>query len=134
MKSIVKLASSRSAWVFAVACLILLTIGGAQAQELRGKITGRVTDPNGASVAGATVSVTDIARNKTVELTTNSEGLFEAPYLLPGSYRVVVETTGFKKSIQDGVQVVINETRTIDIKLDLGTPQETVTITSEPAA
>src|SRR4051794_32184384 len=131
MKSIIRLASSRPAWVFAVAFLVLLTVGGAQAQELRGKISGRVTDPNGAAVPGATVSVTDTARNQTVELTTNSDGLFAANYLLPGTYKVIVETAGFKKSIQDGVQVVINETRTLDIKLDIGTPQETVTIMEE---
>src|SRR6266436_6755959 len=96
-----------------------------QAQELRGKITGRVMDPNGAAVPGANVKVTDVARNKIVDLTTNSEGLFEAPFLLPGTYQVMVEMAGFKKSLQQTVQVAINETRNLDIKMDIGTPSET---------
>src|SRR5947209_8404793 len=104
-----------------------------QAQELRGKITGRVMDPNGAAVAGATVKVTDVARNNTTTFTTNADGLFDAPYLFPGAYQVIVEAAGFKKSLQDKVQVAINETRTLEIKLDVGTPQETVTVTAEAA-
>ena len=103
------------------------------AQELRGKITGRVMDPNGAAVAGATVKVTDVARSTTTTFTTNADGLFDALYLLPGTYQVVVEASGFKKSLQDKVQVEINQTRHLDISLDVGTPQETVTITAEAA-
>src|SRR6266568_1939664 len=104
-----------------------------QAQELRGKITGRVMDPNGAAVAGATVKVTDVARSTTTTFTTNADGLFDALYLLPGIYQVVVEASGFKKSLQDKVQVEINQTRHLDISLDVGMPQETVTVTAEAA-
>ena len=122
-----------ASWVLVAVCLLLMIPATSQAQELRGKITGRVVDPNGAAVPGANVKVTDVARNKTVDLTTNSEGLFEAPYLLPGSYQVLVEMSGFKKSLQQTVQVAINETRTLEIKMDIGTPSETVTVTAEPA-
>jgi Carboxypeptidase regulatory-like domain len=103
------------------------------AQELRGKITGRVKDPNGAVVAGASVKVIDVARNTSVSLTTNAEGLFDAPYLMPGKYQVMVEITGFKKQLQDNVMVEINQTRSLDISLEVGVTQETVTVTAEPA-
>ena len=129
MKSTLKMAR----WLLVAVCLFLMFPATTQAQELRGKISGRVIDPNGAAVPGASVKITDVARNNTVDLTTNDEGLFEAPYLLPGTYTVVVEMTGFKKYLQDQVPVAINQTRTLDIKLDLGTPQETVTVTAEPA-
>src|SRR5256714_1061069 len=119
-------------WVLIAVCLLFM-IPALHGQELRGKITGRVTDPNGAAVPGANVKVTDVARNKTVDLTSNSEGLFEAPFLLPGTYQVLVEMNGFKKSLQQTVQVAINQTRTLDIKMDIGTPSETVTVTAEPA-
>ncbi len=112
---------------------ILLVPVRLHAQELRGKITGRVMDPNGAAVAGATVKVTDVARSTTTTFTTNADGLFDAPYLFPGAYQVIVEAAGFKKSLQDKVQVAINETRALEIKLDVGTPQETVTVTAEAA-
>jgi hypothetical protein len=101
-----------------------------RAQELRGKIKGRVMDQNKAAVPGATVLVTDTSRNATVTLTTNDDGLFDAPYLLPGTYQVVVEASGFKKSIQDKLVVQINETRNVEIALEVGGAQETVTVTA----
>ena len=101
------------------------------AQESRGKISGRVLDPNGSAVPGASVKITDLARSGTSTVTTNDAGLFDAPYLLPGTYQVLVEVSGFKKAVVDKVTVAINETSTIAITLDVGTVQETVTVTSE---
>jgi hypothetical protein len=104
-----------------------------RAQEARGRITGTVVDPNKAAVPAASVKITDAARGTSVTLTTNSDGYFQAPYLLLGTYQVVVEVTGFKKYIQDGIILQINETRALDITLDVGGTQETVTVTSEAA-
>src|SRR6185312_14760709 len=129
MKSKSAFASCAIAFVLTVLLLPLAVHG----QELRGKITGRVLDQHGGGVAGASVKVSDVARNTTVNLTTNSEGLFDAPYLLPGSYQVLVEASGFKRSLQEKVAVAINETRSLDITLDVGLPQETVTVTAEAA-
>src|SRR5919197_1592502 len=112
---------------------VLLTLSlqtPTSAQESRGKITGTVSDPNKAAVPGATVKVTDAARGTTDTLTTNDEGFFQAPYLLPGTYQVVVESAGFKKYIQDGVVLQINETRDLPIALEVGGTQETVTVTA----
>jgi hypothetical protein len=81
---------AKSAWLsFGIVFLltILFVPVSLNAQELRGKITGRVKDPNGAVVAGASVKVIDVARNTSVALTTNAEGLFDAPYLSPGNTR-----------------------------------------------
>lgn len=104
-----------------------------QAQETRGRINGKVLDPNKAAVPGATVKVTDVSRATTVTLTTNGDGFFQANYLLSSTYQVVVEVAGFKKYVQDGVLLQINETRDLDINLEVGGTQETVTVTSEPA-
>ncbi len=128
---------SRFTSIARLACAIVFVFSAlllpisANSQELRGKISGRVVDSNGGAVTGATVTVTDVARAATTTLTTNSDGLFDAPYLLPGTYQVLVEASGFKKSLQDKVVVAINETRTLTITLDVGTVQETVTVTSE---
>ena len=115
--------------VFVLAAL--LAPMSASSQESRGKISGRVTDPNGAAVPGATVTVTDLARQGTSSLTTNDDGRFDAPYLLPGDYKVLVEVSGFKKAVLEKVSVAINETSTVTITLDVGTVQETVTVTSD---
>src|SRR5262245_27734740 len=111
-------------------CLLVPVL--TQAQELRGKITGRVTDTSGAVIPGATVKLTDVARAATSSLTTNEEGLFDAPYLLPGTYQVSVELAGFKKAVEDNVQVAINDTRLLNIKLEIGNVTETVSVTQAP--
>src|ERR1043165_9246684 len=103
------------------------------AQESRGKITGTVTDQNKAAVPGASIKIVDASRGTSVTLTTNDDGFFQAPYLLPGTYQVVVEVTGFKKFIQDNVVLQINETRDLPIVLEVGGTQETVTVTAGAA-
>jgi hypothetical protein len=124
MKSL-SLAAALSAFLLAAAAPATL-----RAQESRGKITGTVTDPNSAAVPGASVKITDPARGTSVSLTTNDEGFFQAPYLLPGAYQVVIEMAGFKKYIQDNVELRINETRDLAIALEVGGTQETVTVTA----
>jgi hypothetical protein len=127
-----KLKINGAMYVFVMlASIFLLAPVALHAQEARGKITGTVVDANKAAVPGASVSIIDTARGTNVSLTTNDGGLFQAPYLLPGSYQVLVEVAGFKKSIQDGVQVRINETTDINVVLEVGGTQETVTVTAE---
>ena len=67
------------------------------AQESRATLIGRVTDPSGASIAGAVVRTTNLATNSLVASTTNESGSYEVPYLLPGVYRIEVETAGFQE-------------------------------------
>src|SRR5919107_5923614 len=114
MKSI-SLAAVFTALLLAAASPLTL-----RAQESRGKITGTVTDPNGAAVPGASVKITDPARGTSVSLNTNDEGFFQAPYLLPGTYQVIIEIAGFKKFIQDNVELRINDTRDLAIALEVG--------------
>jgi len=125
------LAQLSCAMIFVFAALLLA--GPAKSQETRGKINGKVVDQNKSAVAGATVKVSDLSRNTVTTLTTNDDGLFQANYLLSSTYQVVVEATGFKRYIQDGVLVQINETRELEITLEVGGTQETVTVTAEAA-
>jgi hypothetical protein len=102
-----------------------------QAQELRGKIIGRVTDTSGAAVPGAMVKVTDLARETSVSVTSNEEGLYEAPFLLPGTYQVLVDMPGFKRSIEDQIQIGISETRTVDVRMNVGSREESISVAAE---
>jgi hypothetical protein len=103
------------------------------AQETRGRITGQVVDPSKAAVQGAAVTVTDVARGTVVAATTNEEGLFQANYLLPGTYDVAVEMMGFKKYVRRAVRVEFNETRDLPITLEVGAIEEAVSVVAEPA-
>ena len=105
-----------------------------QAQETRGRITGRVLDPSKAPIGGASVTVTDAARGTTASSTTNTEGLFQVNYLLPGTYQVTVESTGFKKHIQDKLQLQISETRDLAVVLEVGGLEEAVSVVADASS
>ncbi|AMY07617.1 hypothetical protein LuPra_00791 [Luteitalea pratensis] len=122
--------SRRFAAVFVLAALALPA--SLHGQEARGRITGRVVDSSTSAVPGATVTVTDPARGSTALATTNEQGLFQAPYLLPGTYRVTVELQGFKKYVRDNVTVPVAETIDVQVTLEVGAMEETLTVVAEP--
>jgi len=70
-------------------------------------ILGRITDSTGAVVVGASVRVTNMDTNVTAEAASNEDGNFQAPFLLPGNYLVVVEHPGFKRVERTGVRVSV---------------------------
>jgi len=100
----------------------------ARAQEVRASITGIVTDPSGAAVANAPITVTHIARNVSVETRSNESGNYVAPFLAPGTYRLTVEMTGFKKFVREEIVLQANDKLRLDIPLELGTVAESVTV------
>ncbi len=101
------------------------------AQEFRATITGFVTDPSGAPVAGAKITVTSVERNTATETTSNAAGNYVAGFLLPGKYTVQVEKTGFKKYVREGITLASSDKLGLDIALDLGAVAESVTVTAE---
>ncbi len=111
--------------------LLLLVLGAAHAQDSRGTIRGRVTDPSGAPVAGARVEAVNAATGVVTAPVTNVEGNFEATYLRPGAYRVSVEHPGFKKLVRDRIEVRINDRITLDLPLELGSVGESVTVSGD---
>ncbi len=110
---------------------VLLFVQPISAQETRGVIRGTVTDPNNSPVPGASVRIIDPARGTKLDLKTNDDGFFQANYLFPGTYQIVVETTGFKKSVRDNVLLEIGAAIQVDMPLEVGGSQETVTVTAD---
>jgi Carboxypeptidase regulatory-like domain len=110
---------------------VLLFVQSVSAQETRGVIRGTVTDPNNSPVPGASVKIIDPTRGTTLDLKTNDDGFFQATYLFPGTYQIVVETTGFKKSVRDNVLLEIGSAIQVDMPLEVGGSQETVTVTAD---
>jgi len=101
------------------------------AQESRGTIVGRVIDSSQAAIPNALVEVTNKAMGTKLSVKTNEIGLYQAPYLIPGLYQVVVEVPGFKKFIRDNVAVQVNDRLELDITLEVGNAKQTVTVTAE---
>ena len=114
-------------------CLSLLALAiPAIAQDAGfGSISGTVTDPNHAVVAGATVTVIQIDTGIKRELQTTSAGSYAATFLKPGHYELIFAATGFAKVDRKDLVVQVGQVVTIDAELPVATAQDTVTITGE---
>jgi hypothetical protein len=113
--------------------LALLVCGSAAAQDARGTIAGTVRDTSKAIVPGASVTVTNVAMGTTVSAVTNDEGVFEAPYLIPGTYEVSVELPGFRKYVRQDLRLSIADRLQLEIELEVGGTVEEVTVTGDAA-
>src|SRR5205814_8905159 len=89
--------------------LVLMVVLPAAAQEYRGTILGRVIDPTGAAVVGASVSARNLETKATVKTASNESGNYQIPFLLPGNYLVEVEMRGFKKLDNRDVHVATTQ-------------------------
>lgn len=117
--------------VFATIALLAALAAPAVAQETRAQLAGTITDPQGAAVPGAAVTVTNIETNTALRLRTNSTGYYEANLLLPGNYMVEVEAAGFKKLTRKGIVLGVGARVTVDMVLELGSQTEIVQVTAE---
>ena len=100
---------------------IFLTICSfASAQSARSVIVGRVTDPSGASVTAAKVTVEGAVSGFTAAAETGEGGTFTQPNLVPGRYRLTVSAQGFRTEVINDVIVNLDQTVRIDVKLALG--------------
>ena len=114
-----------------IAILCLLTAASGWSQETRGNIVGRVLDPSGAVIPGAQVVVTSTAMGNKVTLTTNAEGFYRALLLPAGLYQLEVSAQGFKKAVKKDVEVRIADRLEIDVPMEIGASDQSVTVTSE---
>ena len=103
----------------------------AQAGGSTSEIRGRITDPNGAVVRGATVTLTDELRGLTRTTTTDDEGSYRFLSLTPGTYQLRVEASGFSSQLQKAVQVTVGQIADQDFSLKVGDASATVEITAD---
>jgi len=101
------------------------------AQGETGSVTGVVTDPQGGTVAGADVTLTDVATNNPRTTTTNDSGRYHFANVIPGVYDVVITRSGFKTFRAAAQKVSVSTQLTLDVALEVGALTETITITSQ---
>lgn len=93
-------------------------------------LVGTVTDASGAVVVGAKVTVVNTGTGFRSETVTTAEGSYYVPYLIPGSYRLTIESAGFKTYVRDGIVLRTNESPRIDVTLELGSVSESISVTA----
>ncbi len=111
-----------------VVCLALA--GGAAGQTFQGSLRGTVRDPQGV-VPGATVTVVNEATNVSRETVTNEVGAYAFPALAPGTYTIRVSMVGYKTVERKGIIIETQRLFTLDVQLELGAIQESITVTGE---
>ena len=111
---------------------LFLAAGTMEAQIDRGTISGTVTDPSGAVVAGATVTVTNVGTNQILSLTTDSDGSYTARLLQQGNYNVEAVANGFRATLQTGIQLNVNQVARVDFRLEVGTTSQVLEVNATP--
>src|SRR3982751_5257682 len=102
----------------------------AQSTAANGAIEGTVSDASGGVLPGVTVTITNVDTGAERSVTTNERGLYRAPLLPLGKYRVIAELQGFKKFEQTGITLSVGQTATVNATLSVGTVSETITVSS----
>ncbi len=101
----------------------------AAAQTATGGIRGAVTDSSGAVVPNAAVLVRNAATGTEIRTTTNNDGIYTVPRIIPGAWDVTIEATGFKKIAFRSVEVSVGRDTVVDASLEAGAISEVVTVT-----
>ena len=116
-------------------CMVLLYLSLAvpgSAQVNTASLTGIVTDPQGASVANAAVTVTNKATSTANAATTDASGYYNFASLPVGAYTLQVELQGFKRAVQENVNLEVGQKARIDFSLEVGAVTETVSVVTAP--
>jgi hypothetical protein len=118
---------------FLLATLAALLLPAAHAQY-RTSIQGTVTDPDGAVIPDATLTLVDLATNETVVHKSDATGIYNFDALPADQFTLTVERTGFKKKVLDHLQLIPEQANAVNIQLDLGVSTETVTVDASTAS
>jgi Carboxypeptidase regulatory-like domain len=113
--------------VFATLSLLAFSLNG-WAQQSSATIVGTVTDPSGAAIPNATVTVASPDTGFKRVLVTNSAGAYTAAALVPGTYNVTVEASGFQRLVQAEVILTVGQTQRVDMQLKVGATTQEVTV------
>jgi hypothetical protein len=121
-------ASSCAARYAILVVLLLLSTAFAHAQFDTAEVLGSIKDPSGASISGASVVLTDLAKGIKVTRQTDASGSYEFTNVQPGDYTVTVRADGFSSSVTDRFTVNVGARQRVDLGLRLGANTESVTV------
>ena len=113
-------------------CMLLLGAGRLFSQADTGSITGTATDPAGAVLPGAKITIIAVATNRRQSYLTDSEGRYSSGPLRVGEYEIDAELTGFKRLVRRSILIQVQQTAVINLQLELGTVTQETTVTAAP--
>ena len=117
--------------VLLVSFVVLLT--GAALGQYRASIQGVITDPQGAIIPGAKVTLTNLETGKVLQDTSNGAGIYNFGALPPSRFKLEVSRDGFKAKVLDNVQIIAEQINAVDVELEVGATTETITVNAAEA-
>ena len=116
---------------FSSVLILGVAIPSCLAQTFSASIAGTITDPSGSAVVGANVHLRNIGTNDTRDARSNSTGAYKFDNLLPGTYEITAEASGFKKHVQTNMILRASTAATVNVPLSVGATEQTVQVTGE---
>jgi hypothetical protein len=118
--------------LLSIAGLLAVSVSAVLGQNAQ--LSGKVSDSSGAVVPGVQITITNLGNGAERSLSTNESGLYVAPSLQPGQYRLSALKTGFKPAVRDGLTLQVSDNVELDLKLEVGSASaEEVTVTADIA-
>jgi hypothetical protein len=125
--------TSRSGFFFSLCAafaLMIFSTTSAEAQQVFGSIFGTVTDASGGAVNNAKVTITDINKGASFDVTTNESGNYTKGQLIAGTYRISIEAAGFSKTVSNDITVNVDQAVRFEASLSVGNVQQQVEVTA----
>src|SRR5689334_4458076 len=113
----------------AISAIAILSASPAYAQVSGATLSGTITDPSGAAISGAKVSITNKATGVSRDVTGDAAGLYSAPNLLPGPYDVTASASGFSTAKQSDLELTVGAQQVLNMSLRVGEVSQTVEVT-----
>jgi outer membrane receptor protein involved in Fe transport len=114
-----------------VVAVVVLCASAAGAQAVKGSLLGNIIDASGLVLPGVTVTITEVNTNISYSTVSNESGYYVFTNLKDGTYQVASELSGFKRAVRNGVDVPVNATVRVDMKMEVGAIEESVTVVGE---
>src|SRR6266849_2415605 len=115
--------------VLVILAITIFSAGNAYAQVSGATLSGTVTDPSGAAIAGAKISVANKATGVSRDVTADAAGFYSAPNLLPGPYEVTASASGFSTAKQADLTLTVGAQQVLNLPLKVGEVSQTVLVT-----
>ncbi|HXE11745.1 MAG TPA: carboxypeptidase-like regulatory domain-containing protein, partial [Bryobacteraceae bacterium] len=130
LRHFANLAISYAICALAVACAIGVIVTPLSAQTVDTVILGTITDPSGAAIPGAQVTVTSPSTGVSHTVTTGANGAYRVGYLLPGTYTVSAQAQGFSRAVRSNITLELSQQAEVDIPLAIGQTTQSVEVTA----
>jgi hypothetical protein len=127
-----KAASGLTICLAIAVCLSLFWSMPAGAQVSGATLSGLITDPSGAGIPSANVSIKNVETGEVREVPTNGDGFYSAPNLLPGRYEITITAQGFNKAVQKEVTLTVGAQQALNLALKVGQVTQSVEVTAAP--